>query len=143
MAHSNLNSCTISGNLTRDVEVVGTNQGIGRLSIANNQMRKNQAGEWEEQVSFFDCALLGARRVSALSPYLTKGAHVTVTGTLEQQTWEDRDGNKRSSVRIVVDQLELGGSAPKQTQAAAPTYAAAPVPAQPQAADVYDDGIPF
>ena len=126
-----INTCTISGNLTRDPELRATANGTAVLgfSVAVNDRRRNpQTGEWEEQANFIDCTVFGSR-AEALANILHKGSGVTVQGKLRWSQWE-RDGQKRSKIEVVVDEIALHdkkGAAPAD-QAAAPEPDAEYVP---------------
>lgn len=102
-----INSVTISGNLVRDIELRQTNSGftIGELAVAVNERRKDASGEWGDYPNYFDCKLLGSR-AEKLAGYLVKGTKVTIAGKLQQERWE-KDGQKRSKVTILVDDLEF------------------------------------
>jgi single-strand DNA-binding protein len=101
---------TVVGNLTRDPEIRYTREGQATtaLSLAVNRRWQNrETKEWEESTSFLDviCWRDLAENV-ALS--LTKGARIVVTGRLEQRSWETDEGDRRSKVEIVAD--EIGAS---------------------------------
>ena len=101
---------TVVGNLTRDPEIRYTREGQATtaLSLAVNRRWQNRdTKEWEESTSFLDviCWRDLAENV-ALS--LTKGARILVTGRLEQRGWETDEGDRRSKVEIVAD--EIGAS---------------------------------
>ena len=105
-----ITSTTIVGNLTRDPEIRYTRDGQATTSLSvavNRRWQDRSTQEWEESTSFFDvvCWRDLAENV-ALS--LTKGARVVVTGRLEQRSWESDEGEKRSKVEIVAD--EIGAS---------------------------------
>lgn len=105
-----INTVTLSGNLTRDMELRSTASGayVGSFSLAVNERVKNQqTGEWEDRPNFFDCTLFG-KRAESLERYLTKGSKVCVSGRLRWSQWE-KDGSKRSKVDIIVDEIELAG----------------------------------
>jgi single-strand DNA-binding protein len=107
---TDINSVVLVGNLTRDAEMTYANSGtaICKFAIANNYSRK-QGDSWQDETNFFDCVLFG-RRGEALQRYLTKGQKVGVQGVLRQDRWES-DGQKRSRVQVVVNELNLlGGS---------------------------------
>ncbi len=103
-----INNTNISGNLTRDAELRATNGGtsIASFTVAVNERRKNQAGEWEDYPNFIDCILFGAR-AEKLTQYMTKGTKVSVNGHLHQSRWQDDNGNNRSRLELVVDEVEL------------------------------------
>lgn len=100
-----INRVFLSGNLTRDPDVMATNSGITVLTfgIAVNDRRKGDTGEWENYPNFFDCVVYG-NRADALKSYLEKGSRVAVEGRLRQQRWE-KDGQKRSRIEVVVEEL--------------------------------------
>jgi single-strand DNA-binding protein len=105
-----ITTTTIVGNLTRDPEIRYTRDGQATTSLSvavNRRWQDRTTKEWEESTSFFDvvCWRDLAENV-ALS--LTKGARVVVTGRLEQRSWESDEGEKRSKVEIVAD--EIGAS---------------------------------
>ena len=118
-----INTCTISGNLTRDPELRATASGteiLGFSVAVNDRRRKPQTGEWEDHPNYIDCTMFGSR-ASALANILHKGSGVTVQGKLRWSQWE-RDGQKRSKIEVVVDEIALHdkkGAAPAG-QAAAP-----------------------
>ena len=98
----------IVGNLTRDPELNYTDSGVARLnfSIASNHYYKDAQGEKQEKTSFFNCT---AWRYTAedAADVLEKGIGVIVQGRLEQRSWEDKEGNKRSSVDLIVDHVGI------------------------------------
>ncbi|MEG0071155.1 MAG: single-stranded DNA-binding protein [Raoultibacter sp.] len=138
-----INRVIISGNLTRDPELRSTASGLPVLGfgVAVNDRRKNQqTGEWEDYPNFVDCTMFGTRAES-LSRFLSKGAKVSIEGKLRWSQWE-RDGQKRSKIEVIVDELEFMSSRDSAPRSSAP--AAAPVPAAPVVdASVYDEDIPF
>jgi len=137
-----INRVIISGNLTRDPELRRTQSGIAILNacVAVNDRRKNpQTGEWEDCPNFVDVVLFG-NRADALSAKLAKGTKVAIEGKLRWSQWE-RDGEKRSKLEVVVDEIEFMSS--KKTEAAdtpAAEDGAEPVYETPE---LYADEIPF
>ncbi|MBP3893902.1 MAG: single-stranded DNA-binding protein [Atopobiaceae bacterium] len=162
-----INRVNISGNLTRDPEMRATQSGTSILTfgVAVNDRRRNpQTGEWEDYPNYIDCVVFG-NRAEPLHRFLSKGMKVAVEGKLRWSQWE-RDGQKRSKIEVIVDEVEFlsprqggqqgqapqGAYQPRQQMAApAPTYAAPqptsyspqPVVQTPPPTDVYDEDIPF
>lgn len=100
------NSITIVGNITRDPELRFTpsGQANARLGVAvNRRWQDRNSGEWQEATSFFD-VICWRELAENVSESLKRGARVVVTGRLEQRTWE-QDGNKRSVVEIIADEV--------------------------------------
>ena len=103
-----INRVNISGNLTRDPEMRATAGGTQVLSfgVAVNDRRRNpQNGEWEDYPNFVDCTMFGTR-AEAVSRYLSKGAKVAIEGKLRYSSWE-RDGQRRSKLEVIVDEIEF------------------------------------
>ena len=101
------NATTITGNLTREPEIRYTRDGQAStvLGVAvNRRWQSRETNAWEEATSFFDvvCWRELAENV-ALS--LVKGSRVMVTGRLEQRSWETDEGERRSKVEIVADEI--------------------------------------
>jgi single-strand DNA-binding protein len=101
------NTVTLVGNITRDPELRFTpsGQAIATFGLAVNRRWQNrQTQEWEEAVSFFDVACW-AQLGENVSESLSKGTRVMVTGRLDQRSWETQDGEKRSKVEVVADEV--------------------------------------
>jgi single-strand DNA-binding protein len=102
-----MNSTTQTGNVTRDPELkfLQNGQASARLSIAVNRRWQNkQTQEWEEKVSYFDIQAYGALAENVANT-VTRGTRITVTGQLEQRSWETPEGDKRSVVEIKADDI--------------------------------------
>ncbi len=107
-----INRVMISGNLTRDPELRSTAGGTSvlKLGVAVNDRRKNQqTGEWEDVPNFVDCTIFGTR-ADALAQYLGKGQKVAIEGKLRFSSWESQQGEKRSKLEVVVDEIEFMSS---------------------------------
>ena len=101
------NSVTLVGNCTRDPELRFTSSGqaVATFGLAVNRRWQNrQTNEWEEQVSFFDVKCW-AQMAENVAESVTKGTRVVVSGRLDQRSWETQDGDKRSKVEIVADEV--------------------------------------
>jgi len=98
---------TIVGNVTRDPELRYTPSGAANASFGvavNRRWRDSQTNDWKEQVSFFD-VVCWREMADNVCESLSKGTRIVVTGRLEQRSWEDSDGNKKSKVEIVADEI--------------------------------------
>jgi single-strand DNA-binding protein len=108
------NSVSIVGNLTRDPELrfTPTGQATATFGVTVNRRWQNrQTQEWEEATSFFD-VVCWAGLAENVAQSMTKGARVIVTGRLDQRSWETDDGEKRSKVEIVADEVGLHCAGP-------------------------------
>jgi single-strand DNA-binding protein len=163
-----INKVVITGNLTRDPELRQTAGGTAVLGLGvavNDRTKNQQTGEWEDRPNFVDCTMFG-NRAQAVSGYLHKGTKVAIEGKLRWSQWE-RDGQKRSKLEVIVDEIEFMSprqDAPQQAYAPqqyrqppqqqyAPQQAYAQQPQQyapkqayaqqPQQPGLYDADIPF
>ena len=125
-----INQVTISGNLGRDSEIRRTQSGMTILSfsVAVNERRKNNQGEWSDYTNWVGVSMFGTR-AEKLHEYLTKGTKVCVQGKLRYSEWE-RDGQKKNKLEVIADEIELMAKKPKQEVIEVD-------------ATVYDDDCPF
>lgn len=103
------NTVTVTGNATREPELRFTpsGQAVANFGIAVNRRWQNrQTQEWEESVSFFDITAW-AQLAENAAETVAKGTRVTITGRLDQRSWETQDGDKRSKVEIVADDIAV------------------------------------
>ena len=83
----------------------------------NDRRRNAQTGEWEDYPNFVDCTMFG-NRAEAVGRFLAKGMKVAIEGKLRYSSWE-RDGQKRSKLEVIVDEIEFMNSRPAASPAAA------------------------
>lgn len=133
-----MNSITITGHLGRDIELRSLSDGtpVGGFSVADSQGRDKPAIWWR-------CSIFG-KRAEALAPYLKKGQQVTIVGSVTEREYTDKDGQKRTSIDVRVNDLALQGGRPESQEAPR----AAPRATQRQARqssgfDDMDSDIPF
>src|SRR5205823_9080429 len=103
----NGNNVTLIGNITRDPELRFTPSGQATATFGlavNRRWQNRQTQDWEEATSFFDVVCWREMAENA-SESLTKGARVIVTGRLEQRSWESQEGEKRSKIEVVADEI--------------------------------------
>ena len=106
---TNLNNVTVGGRITSDLQdrqVAYLQNGtcVLNFSIANNKsIQKN--GQWENECSFFDCVIFG-KAAENLKNKIRKGLKIVIVGRLEQQSWIDYNGYRKSKVQIVVEHYD-------------------------------------
>jgi single-strand DNA-binding protein len=104
---SNGNTVTLVGNVTRDPELRFTPSGQANATFGlavNRVWNDRQTNERREAVSFFDIVCWREMAENA-SESLSKGARVLVTGRLEQRSWETGEGEKRSKIEVIADEI--------------------------------------
>ncbi len=99
------NSVTLVGNITREPELrfTGGGKGVASFGLAVNR-RYQMNGEWQEKVSFFNIVAWDSLGENAAAS-LHKGHRIIVTGRLEQRDYETREGEKRTVVEIIADEI--------------------------------------
>lgn len=132
-----MNSLTVVGNVGKDAEVRFLPNGdpVCNFTLADSQGRDKPAIWWS--------AGLYGKRAETLAQYITKGIQVTVVGHISEREWTDKDGNKRKSMEIRVNDIALPRreNNGQDQQAPAPRQAAAPK--QSSGFDDMDDDLPF
>jgi single-strand DNA-binding protein len=101
------NTVELVGNLTRDPELRFTPNGapVANFGLAvNRRWRNQQSNEWEEQTSFFD-VVAWRDLAENVAESLQRGTRVIVVGRLEQRSWETQEGEKRSKVEVIADEI--------------------------------------
>jgi single-strand DNA-binding protein len=100
MSGFDINTVTVSGNLTREPEVRNLPSGtaVCALRIAHNDRYKDASGEWADRTAYFDVTVWGGLG-QWMGNNLSKGQKVVVSGELRWREWE-QDGNKRQAVDI-------------------------------------------
>jgi single-strand DNA-binding protein len=125
-----MNVITVAGTLGKDAEVKYLSNGdaIANFSVADSQGKDKPTLWW-------NCGLYG-KRAESLSQYLVKGQAVTVTGSVSEREWTDKNGLTRKSMDVRVNDVALQGG----RRDAEPQQRQAP---KPEPVDVDDDDIPF
>ena len=114
---ANFNKVLIMGNLTRDPELryLPNGTAVTSFTIASNRTYTLQTGEKKEEVAFIRVVVWG-RRAETSAEYLNKGSSAFVEGRLQSRTWEAQDGQKRSTVEIIADNVQFLGRPRKDNQ---------------------------
>ena len=98
---ANLNSCNFSGRLAKDPEI----REAGGKTVA--QFSIGVSGYKKDETTWIDC-VAWEKTAEVCQQYLHKGSFVVVSGRMKQRTWEDKEGNRRSKLELVVSDLDLG-----------------------------------
>lgn len=107
----------VSGHLGKEPELryLPNGKPVASFSVASTRRWQNrQTSEWEEKTSWIDVECWN-ELADHVSESLERGSAVVVTGRMEQQSWEQSDGTKRSKIILVAD--DVGASLKKATVA--------------------------
>ena len=105
------NSITLIGHLGQDPEVRKSNNGnlFATLSLATNEIYKNSKGEKVKSTQWHNCVAFG-KTAEIMQTILKKGKEVVLKGKLTYRQWEDKQGIKRYTPRVVVNEFTIVGS---------------------------------
>lgn len=168
----NLNKVMIMGNLTRDPELrflPNNNMPVCNLGVAvNRTWTDRQTSEKRQETTFVDLEAF-ARTAEVINQYFRKGSPIFIEGRLKLDQWQDREGNNRSKLKVIVESFEFidtrrdsgngngsdggyqsGGGGYSNNQRSAPASQPAPqsgggasASGGPQHEALGDDDIPF
>lgn len=98
------------GNVGRDCELRYTASGsaMGAFSLAVNNRKKNNAGEWEDQTEWFNCTIFGDT-AERISQFVVKGKQLYVEGRITMRSWTDDKGQKHERMEVIANSVQLLG----------------------------------
>ncbi len=113
---SSFNRVILMGNITRDVELryIPSGTAVADLSLAVND-RVKRGDQWQDETTYVDCTLWG-RTAEVANEFLQKGWPCLIEGRLKLESWE-KDGQKRSKLKVVCEKLQLLGGKKQQSDA--------------------------
>lgn len=120
-----MNVITIAGTVGKDAEMKSLNDGtaIAAFSVADSQGK--------DKTVWWNCSMFG-KRAESLGQYILKGTRVTVSGQVTEDTWTDKNGLERKSMKVRVNDIALQSKSEPRQEAA------------PKQEPVIDEGeIPF
>jgi single-strand DNA-binding protein len=114
---ASLNRVILIGNLTRDVELKFTPTGspVANFGIAVNRSYKNKQGEKVDNTDFFNI-VAWAKLAELCAEYISKGSPVAIEGRLQSRSWETDDGQKRSVVEVVAENVQFLSAGKRQEE---------------------------
>jgi len=144
-----VNKVILVGRLGKDPETRYTSSGqaVCNFTMATDETYKDRAGERQKRTEWHRI-VVWAKQAEIAQKYLRKGSLIYVEGRIQTRQWDDREGQKRTSVEIVANNFRMlgsrsegsgGGSSMSQAEPEAPGSAAEDLPP----AEVSDEDIPF
>lgn len=95
-----MNQVIILGNITNDLELRATSTGTNIVSF-NLAVRRDK-----DNTDFIPCSAFG-KTAELLNKYCSKGSKLAVSGSLRQNSYTDKEGNKKSSLNVLVNTIQL------------------------------------
>lgn len=104
---ASFNKCILAGNLTRDPELRYAPSGAAVCTFGLAVNRKYKSGdEWKDDTCFVDITVWN-KKGEACSKHLSKGSSVLIDGRLNFRTWDTDDGQKRSKLDVVANDVQF------------------------------------
>jgi single-strand DNA-binding protein len=143
-----VNKAILVGRLGRDPETRYTagGQAVCNFTLATDETYRDRAGERQKRTEWHRIVVWG-KQAEIAQQYLRKGSLIFVEGRIQTRQWDDREGQKRTTVEIVANNFRMlgsrgdGGGAPP----AAPgeSEAHAPITDDMPSTEISDEDIPF
>ncbi len=136
-----VNKVILVGRLGKDPEVRYSNNGnaITNFNLATSRVYKNKQGEKVDETEWHRCVSFG-RTAEVCGEYLHKGSLIYVEGRLQTRDWEDKDGNKRWTTEIIIDNMKMLGS---KNDRGGSSEESSGNPFDKGPSDIPDDDVPF
>ena len=109
-----MNKVQLTGRLTADPEIRVYNNEKGDVYVARYSLAVARRFK-KDETDFFRCVSFG-RTAQFLEKYINKGSRIVAAGRLQQDRWKDKDGNDRSAVIVVIDEVEFAQSKASSNQ---------------------------
>jgi len=137
-----LNKVMIIGHLGRDPEMRYTPSGrpVTTFTVATSRSWNTVDGERHSETEWFNVVAWG-NLAEICKQYLTKGQQVYVEGRLQTRRWDDKEGNKHSSVEVVANEMMMLGE--RRDANNAPSHPAETASEEPELPSTDEDEFPF
>jgi single-strand DNA-binding protein len=151
---ASFNKVILMGNLTRDPELRVTPKGtaVCQIGLAVNQSYKDKDGNLKEETTFIDIDVFG-RQAEVIAKYMSKGRPILVEGRLKLDSWESKEGEKRSKLKVVLENFQFvggrgegggeGGGSSIEDSAPPPRSASRGSAPSSRSASVDEEDVPF
>ena len=143
-----INNVVLMGRLVATPELRSTGTGVSVASFTIAVERAYAKAGAQRQADFIDC-VAWRQTAEFITRYFQKGSMIAVTGNIQTRNYEDKNGNKRKAVEVVVDNASFCGSKAESGTTGGYTAPAAPAPSFASASEsdfeeiTEDDDLPF
>jgi single-strand DNA-binding protein len=103
-----VNRVLLIGRLGKDPEVRYTPDGmmVTNFTMATDEQRKDKNGQKIQRTEWHRIVTFG-KLAEICSSYLSKGKLIFIEGRIQTRSWEDKDGNKRSTTEIIANNMQM------------------------------------
>lgn len=110
-----VNKVILIGNLGADPETTytqGNGTPVARMRLAVSETWKDQQGQRQERTEWVQL-VAWRQKAEIVGQYLKKGSKIYVEGKLQTRSWDDRDGQKRYTTEVIVDEIQFLDQRPR------------------------------
>lgn len=138
---NSVNKVILVGRLGKDPELKYTQGGaaVARFSLATDEVWKDQSGEKQQKTEWHNI-VAWSKLAEICGQYLAKGRLVYIEGRLQTRSWEDKEGNKRTTTEIRADNMVMLGG---KTEESRPEKSSAPSTDNTADPEITDNDVPF
>ena len=135
-----MNTVNLIGRIGKDIELkyLPSGNAVASFAIAIDQSYKDKNGQKVDKTSWID--IVAFRGAETINQFFAKGDRIGIQGELDQQTWQDQQGNKRSKIVDKCDKFDFIEKKEKQTP---PVEVIPPQRQTPQDHEIDEDALPF
>jgi len=134
-----MNLLSFTGRIGADSEIKTTQSGT---TICSFPVALESGWGDNKKTSWPRCNIFGKKAEGNLPKYLVKGQEVAITGELSLETWQSKDGENKSALKVAVNTIDLVGNKPERQDNYSQQQPPAPPVPQPGGGS-FDDDIPF
>ena len=135
-----MNKVILVGNLTRDPDLSETPNGVAVCKFAIAVTRDYSNGDGERETDFFNITVWRGRAENC-AKYLKKGNKVAIVGSLQNRSYEDKDGIRRNVTDVIANEVEF--LTPRIAQSDGDVPVVTERRAAPQLEPIEDNDLPF
>jgi|ERR1700744_3005112 len=101
---ASLNKVILIGHIGQKPEIVETKTGkkIAKFSLATSQKVKDRDGDYKQETQWHSVIVLNENLTSIIGDYVKKGSKVYLEGQLKYESYEDKEGNTKTSTKILI-----------------------------------------
>jgi single-strand DNA-binding protein len=104
------NKVQLIGNLGNDPEIITLDSGqkLAKFSLATNEYYKDADGQKQTKTEWHNLVAWN-KTAELIESYVTKGKEIAIEGKLTNRSWDDKQGNKRYTTEVVINEIVLFG----------------------------------
>jgi single-strand DNA-binding protein len=104
------NKVQLIGNLGNDPEIITLDSGqkLAKFSLATNEYYKDADGQKQTKTEWHNLVAWN-KTAELIENYVTKGKEIAIEGKLTNRSWDDKEGNKRYTTEVVINEIVLFG----------------------------------